>query len=65
MEWIVAFLVSLVYWTGFFVSYFIVFKPYDDSWGGWIKSAGLSAVWFIATPLKYFIEKKERPSHRL
>lgn len=56
MEWIVDFLVSLAYWIGFFVAYFIVFKPYDDSWRGWIKSAGLSAVWFITIPLKYFIE---------
>ena len=47
MECIVAILVSLAYWTGFFVAYFMVFKPYDNPWGGWIKSAGLSAVWFM------------------
>ena len=57
MECIVAILASLVYWTGFFTAYFIVFKPYDDSLVGWIKSAGLSFVWFITLPLKYFIEK--------
>lgn len=56
MESIIAILVSLVYWIGFYVAYFIVFKPYDDSWGGWIKSACLSVVWFITIPLKYFIE---------
>ena len=56
MECVVAILVSLAYWTGFFVAYFIVFKPYDDSWGGWIKSAGLSAVLFITIPLKYCLE---------
>lgn len=56
MESIVAILVSLVYWIGFYVAYFIVFKPYDDLWGGWVKSAGLSIVWFITIPLKHFIE---------
>ena len=56
MEWIVTILVSLAYWTGFFVAYFTVFNPYDDSWRGWIKSLGLSVVWFITIPLKYFIE---------
>ncbi len=60
MECIVVILVSLAYWTGFFAAYFIVFKPYDDSWGGWAKSAGLSVVWFITVPLKYFIEKINR-----
>lgn len=29
MEWIVAILVSLAYWIGFFVAYFIIFKPFD------------------------------------
>lgn len=57
MECIVTILVSLAYWTGFFAAYFIVFKPYDDSLVGWIKSAGLSVIWFITLPLKYFIEK--------
>ena len=56
MEWIVAILV-LVYWIGFYVGYFIVFKPYDDSLVGWIESAGFSLIWFITIPLKYFIKK--------
>ena len=56
MECIVAILVSLAYWTGFFVAYFIVFKPYDNSWGGWAKSLCLSFVWFITIPLKYCLE---------
>lgn len=56
MEWIVATLISLAYWTGFFIAYSIVFRPYDDSWVGWIKSAGLSIVWFITIPLKHFMK---------
>lgn len=53
MEWIIAILVSLFYWGGFFVAYFIVFKPYDNSWGGWIIDLLLSFVWFITLPLYY------------
>jgi len=63
MEWIVAILVSWAYWGGFFVAYFIVFKPYDDSWRGWIIDLLLSFVWFITLPLKYFIEKINRLWH--
>ena len=56
MNSIIAILISLAYWVGFFIAYFIIFKPSDDSWEGWIKSATLSAIWFITIPLKYFIK---------
>lgn len=56
MEWIIATLVSLTYWIGFFIAYCRVFRPCDDSWRGWIKDVFVSVVWFITIPLKYFIK---------
>lgn len=52
----IAIIVSLIYWGGFFIAYFITFKPYDDSWGGWIIDSLLSIAWFITLPL-YYITK--------
>ncbi len=57
MEWVVAILVSWAYWAGFFVAYFIVFKPYDDSWRGWVIDLLLSIVWFITLPLHRITRK--------
>ena len=53
---IIAIVVSLIYWIGFFTAY-SMFKPYDNSWGGWIKDAVLSFVWFITLPLYYIVRK--------
>ena len=47
--------ISSIYWIGFFAAY-LMFKPYDDSWGGWIKDALLSVVWFITIPLKLILK---------
>ena len=57
MEWLIAILASLCYWIGFFIAYFVLFKPYDNSFGGWIKDLLVSLIWFITIPLKYIIEK--------
>lgn len=51
---IIAIIIPLIYWVGFFIAYY-TFKPYDDSWKGWIKDAFLSIIWLITIPLYYIL----------
>lgn len=53
---VIAIIISLIYWVGFFIAY-CTFKPYDDSWKGWIKDLFLSFIWFITIPLYYILRK--------
>lgn len=52
----IAMIVSLIYWGGFFIAY-VTFKPYDNSWRGWIIDLLLSIVWFITLPLHCITRK--------
>lgn len=53
---VIAIIMSLIYWGGFFIAY-STFKPYDDSWRGWIIDLLLSIVWLITLPLYYITRK--------
>lgn len=57
MTWLITLVVSLIYWVGFYISFFSVFKPYDDSWGGWLIDLCISSAWFITVPVKFFLDK--------
>ena len=55
----IAWIISIIYWLGFFLSY-CLFRPDKDTWRGWIIDAILSVVWFITIPAHIIVCKKKK-----
>ena len=54
----IAWIISIIYWLGFFLSY-LLFMPDKNTWKGWIMDLILSLVWFITIPAHIIICKKK------